>query len=210
MSLFHKLNAIDVNSHIEKKNGLSYLSWAWAWSTISQNADEVQMIVYENEANWNYHTDSRYAWVKVGIKANGIEHIEMLPVMDFRNKAIPLDNVTQIEVNKAIQRAATKAIARHGLGLYIYAGEDMPSPQDGLVTTPGGYKTVSKATDADKRQYWTEFKDLCQVQQVDAVAFLEDQVDMTDKSATHNTVVHWLREPELLQQQLINFKQGEE
>ena len=210
MSLFHKLNAIDVNSHIEKKNGLSYLSWAWAWSTISQNADEVQMIVYENEANWNYHTDSRYAWVKVGIKANGIEHIEMLPVMDFRNKAIPLDNVTQIEVNKAIQRAATKAIARHGLGLYIYAGEDMPSPQDGLVTTPGGYKTVSKATPEDKKAYWSEFKDLCQVQQVDAVEFLEDQVDMTDKNLVHNTVVHWLREPELLQQQLINFKQGEE
>ena len=55
-----------------------------------------------------------------------IEHIEYLPVMDFKNKSILHDAVTSFDVNKAIQRSLTKAIARHGLGLYIYAGEDLP------------------------------------------------------------------------------------
>ena len=56
----------------------------------------------------------------------GLEHIEYLPVMDFRNQSIPADKVTSTDVNKAIQRSLTKAVARHGLGLYIYAGEDLP------------------------------------------------------------------------------------
>ena len=57
---------------------------------------------------------------------NGIEHIEYLPIMDYKNNSIPLEKVTSTDVNKAIQRSLTKAVARHGLGLYIYAGEDLP------------------------------------------------------------------------------------
>ena len=70
--------------------------------------------------------------MKTGVTVNGIEHIEYLPVMDHRNKSIPLANVTSFDVNKAIQRSLTKAVARHGLGLYIYAGEDLPEPEDGV------------------------------------------------------------------------------
>lgn len=66
-------------------------------------------------------------YVKVGVTIEGLEYIEMLPVMDYRNKSIALDKVTSCDVNKTIQRAITKAIARHGLGLlYVYAGEDYP------------------------------------------------------------------------------------
>ena len=68
----------------------------------------------------------RQDWVKTGVTIKGLEHIEYLPVMDYRNKSIPLDSVTSFDVNKAIQRSLTKACARHGLGLYIYAGEDLP------------------------------------------------------------------------------------
>jgi hypothetical protein len=64
--------------------------------------------------------------VKTGVTINGLEHIEYLPVMDYRNASIIVDNVTSFDVNKAIQRSLTKAVARHGLGLYIYAGEDLP------------------------------------------------------------------------------------
>ena len=74
----------------------------------------------------NYFTDGRTAWVKVGVTVDGQEHIEMLPVMDHRNKSIALNALDSFAVNKTIQRALTKAIARHGLGLYIYAGEDLP------------------------------------------------------------------------------------
>lgn len=128
---FEVLSSINVNGKVKQKNGLSYLSWAWAWSEIKRNYPDTTYTVYENAQGWNYHTDGRTCWVKVGVTVNGIEHVEQLPVMDFKNKAIPIGNVTSFEVNKAVQRCLTKAIARHGLGLYIYAGEDLPEPTDG-------------------------------------------------------------------------------
>lgn len=126
MNYFERLNAINVNDHVEKKNGLTYLSWAWAWTEVKKAFPSATYKVYENIAGWNYHTDGKTAWVKTGVTIDGVEHIEMLPVMDYRNKSIPVDNITSFDVNKAIQRSLTKACARHGLGLYIYAGEDLP------------------------------------------------------------------------------------
>lgn len=126
MSVFEKLNAINVNDKTEQKNGLTYLSWAWAWGELKKVCPDATYTIYENDLGWNYHTDGRTAWVKTGVTADGIEHIEYLPIMDFRNKSIPLDTITSFDVNKAIQRSLTKAVARHGLGLYIYAGEDLP------------------------------------------------------------------------------------
>ena len=127
---FVQLNKINVNDKTEKKNGLTYLSWAWAWGEVKKLFPDATYTVYENEAGWNYHTDGRTCWVKTGVTVNGIEHIEFLPVMDHRNRSIPLDNVNSFDVNKAIQRSLTKAVARHGLGLYIYAGEDLPEGED--------------------------------------------------------------------------------
>lgn len=129
MTVFEKLNAINVNNHTEKKNGLTYLSWAWAWAEVKKLYPEAQYTVYENAEGWNYHHDGRTAWVKTGVTIEGLEHIEYLPVMDFKNKSIKLENVTSFDVNKAIQRSLTKALARHGLGLYIYAGEDLPEDE---------------------------------------------------------------------------------
>ena len=129
MSVFEKLNSIDVSEKTEKKGNLTYLSWAWAWSEIKKAFPDAQYTVYERETQYgpvNYFTDGRSCWVKTGMTINGLEHIEMLPVMDFSNRAIPADKVTSTDVNKAIQRSLTKAAARHGLGLYIYAGEDLP------------------------------------------------------------------------------------
>lgn len=123
---FAVLNAINVNDKTEKKNGLTYLSWAWAWGEIKKLHPDAIYTIYENNDGWNYHTDGKTCWVKTGVTINSIEHIEYLPVMDYRNKSIPIDNITSFDVNKAIQRSLTKAVARHGLGLYIYAGEDLP------------------------------------------------------------------------------------
>ena len=129
-SVFATLNAINVNDHVEKKsNGrveLSYLSWAWAWAEVKKAYPEAFYTIYENADGWNYHTDGRTCWVKTGVTIEGLEHVEYLPVMDNRNKSIPVNEVTSFDVNKAIQRSLTKAAARHGLGLYIYAGEDLP------------------------------------------------------------------------------------
>lgn len=127
---FTKLNSINVNDKTEKKGNLTYLSWAWAWGEIKKLFPDSTYTVYENANGWNYHTDGRTAWVKTGVTVNGIEHIEYLPVMDMRNNSIPYEKVTSFDVNKAIQRSLTKACARHGLGLYIYAGEDLPEGEE--------------------------------------------------------------------------------
>ena len=126
---FVQLNNINVNDMTEKKNGLTYLSWSFAWGEVKKRFPEATYTIYENEQGWCYHTDGKTCWVKTGVTVNGIEHIEYLPVMDFKNKSIPADAVTSFDVNKAIQRSLTKAVARHGLGLYIYAGEDLPEEE---------------------------------------------------------------------------------
>ena len=136
MTVFETLNAVNVNGHTEKKNGLTYLSWAWAWGELLKRYPDSTYTVYENKDGWNYHTDGKTAWVKTGVTIDGLEHIEYLPVMDMRNKSIPVDNVTSFDVNKAIQRSLTKACARHGLGLYIYAGEDLPESEQQPVELP--------------------------------------------------------------------------
>lgn len=126
VNYFQKLNAINVNEHTERKNGLTYLSWAWAWQELKLRYPDAQYTIYENADGLFYHTDGRTCWVKTGVTVKGIEHIEYLPVMDARNKSIPLEAVTSTDVNKAIQRSLTKSVARHGLGLYLYSGEDIP------------------------------------------------------------------------------------
>lgn len=143
MTLFEKLNAVNVNGKTETKGELTYLSWCYAWAELKKADPLAYYTIYENADGWNYHTDRVTCWVKVGVTAHygtastdgtlstllsvaPVEHIEYLPVMDYKNRSIPFENVTSIDVNKAIQRAITKAIARHGLGLYIYAGEDLP------------------------------------------------------------------------------------
>ena len=126
MSVFETLSVINVNDKKSKKKNLDYLSWAFAWAEVKKVYPEANSKVYENEQGLNYHTDGRTAWVKVGMTIEGLEHIEYLPVMDYRNQSIPLEKLTSMDVNKAIQRGLVKAIARHGLGLYIYANEDLP------------------------------------------------------------------------------------
>lgn len=125
-NIFEALNSINVNEKTEKKGNLTYLSWAWAWAEVKKQFPDMQRTVYEQENGINYFTDGLTAWVKVGVTINGLEHIDYLPIMDFRNNSIPADKVTSFDVNKAIQRSTTKALALQGLGLYIYAGEDLP------------------------------------------------------------------------------------
>jgi hypothetical protein len=125
-SVFETLYAINVNDKTEKKNGLTYLSWPFAWGEVKKAYPESTYRIYENPDGWNYFTDGRTCWVKTSVTICGIENIEYLPVMDYRNNSIPVDKVTSMDVNKAIQRSLTKCCARHGLGLYIYAGEDLP------------------------------------------------------------------------------------
>lgn len=132
-SVFETLSQINVNDKVEKKNGLTYLSWAWAWAELKKHYPEATYTIYENENGWNYFNDGNTCWVKTGVTVEGLEHIEYLPVMDFKNKSMAFGTATSFDVNKTIQRSLTKAIARHGLGNYIYAGEDLPEASENVV-----------------------------------------------------------------------------
>ncbi len=127
-SVYNNLKAIDVRPKAEKKGRADYLSWAHAWDMLKSNYPQAQRIIYEQpETGLNYFTDGKTAYVKVGIVVNDLEHIDMLPVMDNRNKSITIEKVCSFEVNKTIQRSTAKAIAMHGLGLSLWTGEDIPS-----------------------------------------------------------------------------------
>lgn len=157
MSVFSTLNTINVNEHTEQKNGLTYLSWVWAWAEVKKAYPESTYKIYENKDGLFYHTDGKTAWVKTGVTIEGIENIEYLPVMDYRNKSIAIENITSFDVNKAIQRSLTKACARHGLGLYIYAGEDLPEEekkQEEIVNCIKCKQPIKPFTDK-KGKKWT-------------------------------------------------------
>jgi len=121
---FVELAAIDVSKNIEKKNGLSYLSWPFAID---------QLMRKDPAANWVFHEHQVFAdgtmMVSCTVTAFGKPITMHLPVMDHRNKAIVIPNV--FDINKSMMRCLVKAIGCHGLGLYIYAGEDLPADNDG-------------------------------------------------------------------------------
>ena len=147
-SVFEVLNAVNCNEHTEKKNGLTYLSWAWAWAEVKKRYPSATYTIYENKDGLLYHTDGKTAWVKTGVTIEGIELIEYLPVMNYKNESISLDRLTSFDVNKAVQRSLTKACARHGLGLYIYAGEDLPEGKDEKPAEPKKTAPKKKAEPA--------------------------------------------------------------
>jgi hypothetical protein len=126
-SVYGKLSAISVKDKIERKGNLDYLSWANAWAMLKAIYPDAQRKVYESDhTGLNYFTDGVTAYVKVGVIVNDIEHIDYLPIMDFKNNSIPIGKVTSTDVTKSIQRSTAKAIAMHGLGLSLWTGEDVP------------------------------------------------------------------------------------
>lgn len=145
-SVFQTLSSISVKDKIEQKGNLDYLSWANSWAMLKTIYPDAQRKVYEHDhTGFNYFTDGNSAYVKVGIIVNGLEHIDYLPIMDFRNNAIPMAKITATDVNKAIQRSTAKAIAMHGLGLSLWTGEDIPE-----MTTDAPAKADAKADKAVK------------------------------------------------------------
>jgi len=137
MSTYKKLNSILVKEKVEKKGGMDYLSWANAWDMLKQEYPDAQRVIYESpHTGLNYFTDGKTAYVKVGIIVGGQEHIDMLPVMDFRNNSLPLEKITSTDVNKSIQRSTAKAIAMHGLGIQLWIGEDTETKDETPAPTP--------------------------------------------------------------------------
>ena len=119
-----ELLKINVNGHLEKKGNLSYLSWAWAWAEVLKIDPGAQWTAHEWDNSPVMYLRNNTAMVKVSVEIKGNIKTCLLPVMDNRNRAIV--DPDAFAVNTATMRCLTKAIAMHGLALYIFAGEDLP------------------------------------------------------------------------------------
>ena len=150
-SIFETLFNINLNDHIEKKNGLNYISWPYAWAEVKKHyPDASYTIKLFGEHNLPYVFDENTGYmVFTSVTIKNITHEMWLPVMDSANKTmksvkyvyetkyrknIPVETATMFDINKAIMRCLVKNLAMFGLGLYIYAGEDLPESQNESIT----------------------------------------------------------------------------
>lgn len=140
-NFFEELNAINVNEYTEKKDGLTYLTWSWAWTEIKKRYPNANYVIKKFENNLPYVLDERIGlMVFTEVTIENITHEMWLPVMNSNNKAMKhvsyeyttksgkkaVEAATMFDVNKTIMRCLVKNLAMFGLGLYIYAGEDLP------------------------------------------------------------------------------------
>jgi len=164
---FVELAGINVNEHVEKKANLSYLSWAWAVD---------QLMRADSQANWVFHEPVMFGetmMVSCTVTAFGKPMTMHLPVMDHRNQAIK--NPDAFQVNKNMMRCLVKAIAVHGLGLYIYAGEDLPEgePQQPTAPTYGEHEHKSALGAISKAS---------KKETIDKVLYLAKELNAPEKS----------------------------
>ena len=140
-NIFETLNAINVNEHTEGKNGLTYLSWAWAWAEFKKAYPEATYEVVKFDGKPYVYDENLGYMCYTTVTVDGLTHEMWLPVMDGANKAMKaqaytykdrygkekeVQAATMFDINKTIMRCLTKNLAMFGLGLYIYAGEDLP------------------------------------------------------------------------------------
>lgn len=151
----------------DKKNKLTYVSWADAWLEVKTLYPNSNYKIYENSEGFPFWQSTFWIDVKVWVTINDIEHIVRLPVMDWANKAMKdvsykyttkyweknVEAATQFDINKAIQRAFAKAIAMHGIWLYVFRWEDLPENEETKTIKKPATKTVT-----DKWLNFTEFK----------------------------------------------------
>lgn len=141
---FNVLNAINVNGHTEKKEGLTYLTWSWAWEAVKRAYPEASYTIWKDDRGLPYVYDPLTGYmVYTAVTIEGITHEMWLPVMDSKNKAMKaepykyktkygektVEPATMFDINKTIMRCLVKNLAMFGLGLYIYAGEDLPADE---------------------------------------------------------------------------------
>jgi len=157
-SVFDRLSAINVNEHVEKKDNLTYLSWAWAWSVTKKECPDASYTIlttdYDDDLGFMCHTS-------VTIEGQTLEM--WLPVMDGKNKSMKkkaysyatkygdkqVDAATTFDINKTLMRCLVKNLAMFGLGIYIYAGEDLPESEPKAVeqSVPKALVTLVKGSD---------------------------------------------------------------
>lgn len=171
-SVFDSLNAINVNDKVEKKKDLTYLSWAWAWAEVKKVYPNATYTVLRDPLNEKpYFYDENLGYMVMTIVTIEGQTLEMwLPVMDGANQAMKKDSyeystrygvktvdaASMFDINKTLMRCLVKNLAMFGLGLYIYAGEDLPEDNEPkTVAKPAPKKAAAPATELP----WLKFGD---------------------------------------------------
>jgi hypothetical protein len=184
MNNYLELRKINVNENTEKKGKFTYLSWAWAVD---------QLLQLDPSATWRYDQPMAFGdtlMVFCTVTAFGKDMTAQLPVMNNQNKAMP--NPDAFAVNTAMQRCLAKAIALHGLGLYIYAGEDLPEVEEEkpVAITPQQISSINaliEQTGSDEGKLLAYFKKpsvslLDRNQGIQAIAMLEKKLGVENVS----------------------------
>ena len=180
-SVFDILNAVDVSTKIKTKNGLSYLSWASAWAEVKKKYPDAMYKIYpqiiDDGGNTRYwHDDGKTGWVEVGVTVDGQEIVETLAIMDFKNKSIPADQITSVDANKSLKRCLVKACALHGLGLYIYEGEDLPEETSKTIELKEKIKGLATKKVALSDKAKAKVAELCKMAEKQANPNLDDDL----------------------------------
>lgn len=150
---FAELFKIDVSDKTEKKGTLTYLSWPWAWAEFKKAYPEAKYEVKMFDGVPYVHDSDTGYMVFTSVTAGGLTYDMWLPVMDARNKA--LKTADTFDINKAIMRCLTKNLAMFGLGLYIYAGEDLP---EGSEEVPERAKKTQQSANAAEQKPVPKYK----------------------------------------------------
>ena len=177
---YAEIRKINVNDHVEKKNGLTYLSWAWAWDIFKQHYPDAEYQVIKSDDGIPYFETSAGVMVYTEVTAGGLTHEMWLPVMDGANNAMKAESYEydtkygkktvaafdMFDVNKTIMRCLVKNLAMFGLGIYIYAGEDLPdddkvhAPTQSITPTAGALDKFSAAEKELIAQFAEDLTDL--------------------------------------------------
>ena len=126
-SVFQILNEYDITEHLKQKNNIIYLPWSKAWMIVKSLFPNATLTINKADDGCSYHTDGKTAWVEVSMTINDQTETESLAVMDFRNKSIPISDITSADAEKSIKRCLVKCAALHGLGLSLWTGEELSS-----------------------------------------------------------------------------------
>lgn len=178
-NIFESLNNVDLTEKVKSKNNLTYLPWSSAWSEVKRRYPDanfriIPQVIDEGGNTRPWHDDGKTGWVEVGVTIDGQEIIETLAIMDFKNKSITADQITSVDANKSIKRCLVKACAMHGLGLYIYEGEELPEEASKTLELQEEIKELisKKCALSDKAK--SKVADLCKAAEKEADPTLDD------------------------------------
>ncbi len=217
-SIFETLFEVNVNAHLENKNGLSYLSWPYAWAAVKKRFPDANYKIHQfGEAHLPYVFDEGVGYmVFTEVTIDSMTHMMWLPVMDGANKAmksegyiydtkykkgLSVEPASMFDVNKAIMRCLVKNLAMFGLGLYIYSGEDLPEIEVEKISAKDANilrRVVNDFEDSDKlyltllKKYnVTSFKELTVKQRVEILDGLNQMTaEKKAKEAQDGDKVH--------------------